>query len=252
MLSGARQGRRNDIINLTMTEVMILMVFAAMAFSFLAREEGMREADRLRAQVSVLEAERDRLAAENLTLTEKIHDLEKSLADLERLVAQLPPQDNRDHAKLVILPASQLDQLNSELARKQQSVVEQKRLIEELSKKLAKEGKGTGLPRCPTPAGFLVEATLLADGGYSFQKAWEPKDDEAVLALPGITGLLSGGRIASDEVRLHAQALFDWGNAQEVPCRFHVSTKVQRMDLDMFLRMLNTLETYFYVRKPKR
>jgi len=97
-----------------------------------------------------------------------------------------------------------------------------------------------------------MDIKLLADGGYSVQPAWEPGADTMARGLPGVAPVLARSHLTAAEFRGMAQQLHDWGDRQEVPCRFHVQVaRGDTTDLDTFIRQMAVIDEFFYPKRPK-
>lgn len=251
-LARLQRGRRMEIVNLTVTEIMMLMVFVAMAFSFLAKEEGLRDVSILQRQLDEVTAERDRLKAVTEQQRRDIAQLQQEKAELERRLAQLLPYADRlQPGDWTQVPKAELARLHAEIGRLTAIVNEQQRMIEELRKQLGAEGKGSGYPNCLVTSGFLIDVVLLADGRFATRPAWGSGSEAIATALPGMAELLAGP-LAAEPFKAAAGRLRGWAETQEVKCRFRVRMLLDgESDRRTFLAQQAIVDEFFYPSRPR-
>jgi chromosome segregation ATPase len=90
--------RRQQIVNLSMTEVMLILVFMSLAFTFLSRDEDLREVpaikkelDEVRAENHDLKSEIGQLKAERSWLISEREKLQAENKNLKRQLQELLP-----------------------------------------------------------------------------------------------------------------------------------------------------------------
>jgi hypothetical protein len=232
-----------------MTEVMILMVFVAMAFSFLARDEGLKDVTSLEAQTEALTAEVDRLNEQLVESSARIRALEQELAAKDRMLARLLNKDQSQLPNTVIVPKPDWDKLQAALAGAQKQLTEQQQDLGALLKKLADQGKGTGYPRCLVTAGFLLDVVVQPEGSMIVMPAWEPNAEDAARRLPGVPELVNAQGVSVEEFRRYARTLRKWGEDQSVPCRFHVRAEFRTQSVEVLVSRLKAVEESFYVKR---
>src|SRR5262249_13449469 len=139
--------RRAQIVSLSLTEIMLLLVFMAVTFSFLAKEESEKKGPDVRTALTNALSERD-------TLRHDVANLEDRLAvtapEVERLTRFLK-DSTIDPATLK--PRGQTITING------QSYV-----------RTNMEGKAPGHPVCMLDSIYLLNVSLLSDGQIKGQK----------------------------------------------------------------------------------
>lgn len=253
-----RRQRRAALINLTLTDLLIVVVFVLLFFVFRADEEGRSEVTAIQAQLAETERERDRLKKE-LTATQiELARLNAKLQDLEELIKRLlegsknstlpvNPREfieslQRENKKL----KGDLDALNRELESREELIQHQQSEIAKSNIRLKQQGKGTGFPRCLVTAGFLLEVRLLPSGQFLVAPLWEAGANKRARAVPGVVDIIGHGEISIGTFRLHAKKIKAWAESQEVPCRFRVKTIVGTKDLEMYRRQMRAIDEFFY------
>jgi cell division protein FtsB len=248
--------RRSAIVNLTLTDILIVLLFVLLLFTFRAKEEGLKDIPALQAQVEALRKENQRLAAQlndarNLVtaLEQKVKEQEEFIA---RLLTQSPeglPVDSRAVLARLTKEIETLREMNRVLIEEKRALEARLAKYEAPSRGLVQGGKGTGYPRCAVTSGFLLEVTLLEDGSYVVQPAWDQNSERQVRVVPGLEGLSGPQKFTSVEFQRFAEGLFGWGDAQEPACRFHVLVKTQTRDLGVFQAQMRRIDRYFYPRR---
>jgi hypothetical protein len=245
------QVRKERVHTTMLIEVLALLVFLAMAFAFVFREEGDRlnpwkdKADRFER---ALEEERRRssaLAKEILSLNAQINILEESIRRLEREEQGTLPANDSILVSKDVLKRTADKQANLEA------------MLEELTKQnallrtqlAAARGKGgVDLPNCPVTAGFLVNVELLADGGFRTTRAWRPGADDAAAQVPGLGALASGSSLDRGRFLSLAGKVAGWGHSRPEPCGFRATVTERHSDVPLLKRQLGTVQQYFYVK----
>jgi hypothetical protein len=240
---------RKERIHTTMLiEVLALLVFMAMAFAFVVKEE--ERANPWREKAEKLERELAAARVENAELHRRIASLEaqnQALEDsLRRLVGKrdgtVPANDQVFIAKAV------LDKLTDRLANAEAMVGELQRDNAGLRQKLAgPKAGGIDRPVCTVTAGYLVSMDLLGDGGYRVRGAWNRGAN--VSQIPGLGGLDAGQVMTPAQFRTFAARIAEWGRSQPQPCVFRANALASHGNLRLYLRQLGVAEQYFYVHK---
>jgi cell division protein FtsB len=263
-----RRLRRQQIVNLSITELMLLLVFMAVTFSFLSKEEG-------RNEVSIFQKENEELKAANALLHKRIDELEdesqklvaerdQARRELEELRQEfkdfLPdagaPKPNSDplvavHRSAIMSFSARIKQLEGQAQQveaRNQTLEKDKADLESKNRQLLViVGKAPGLPLCASPKGYLLTLTINADGTITGAKLWSADAEETALALPGISVLSSGQDLQGSEFDKAATKLQGWEDAQSDPCRFRIRLKRLTRDADLFDKQLHLVERFFYV-----
>jgi regulator of replication initiation timing len=230
-------------------ELLVLLVFLAMAFAFV--KDGEKRYDRLqedlaeaRQQIEALQRENGRLAEANHLLQEENEALQKSL---RRFIAShtgtLPANE-----KLILVRQVTF---NAQAAR----TSEAERIIEErqtenavLRNKLTAAGKGgSDLPRCAVASGrFVARVDLLPDGRFQVSPKWPVAAAAEVAKVPGLTAIASATPLNAQTFRRLAAQAQNWGKSQAIPCGFSVEVFSRHSQLQMYKRQYQTVGTYFY------
>lgn len=267
--------RRQQVLNLSITELMILLVFMAVTFSFLAKEEGLKDVplaqkqieelkdlnQSLRDQMAVLQQEHDRARA----------DVEILKRQLRQLFSDAPPAPNPQIGDFIAVRKSELDDLNkgkSDLDGLKNGIADLKEINDNLKSDLDKQrtatqglrsqiaelrkllgGKAPGLPRCLVAGGFLSIVTLKSDGTMTVVSGSGDQPNPETAAIPGVTSLLSNQPLSASEFRKHASEINKWADAQEQPCRFSARVRHETMSVDQYDKNLKVVEQFFYVRR---
>lgn len=180
---------------------MLLLVFMAMAFSFLSREEDLREVPAikkeldearqenrtLRAQVQKLQRERAEIIADRDKLRAEVEDLKRQLNEL---LPDAPPPVASSGPKILV-PEARFRWFQARVGSLEKSARELQLENGALRKQIGAKG-GIGLPRCIVTSGFLLDLTLLPDGSVSGSPAWDEAAKPVASSLPGIQLLSSG------------------------------------------------------------
>lgn len=247
--------RRQQIVNLSMTELMILLVFMAVTFSFLAREEDLVEIPAAQVRIAELEASLQQAKHDIAVLQKKLQEADAENERLRRALDRLrpvTPTPNPGQPAMVSVPEPTWRQLQAENESLKRIVAQQQKDIADLRRQIKDQGnKAPGLPRCIVTSGFLLTITLQPDGYFRGSKAWDTGAEQQALALPGIERLSSGASLSTAEFRTAATELRKSGEAQEIPCRFTVLVKRETVNVDQYERQLNLLDEMFYYRRSK-
>ncbi len=243
---------RKERIHTTMLiELLVLLVFLALAFAFVTKDESSvsslqakvdqlaRDLGAARKQVSLLQLRNDELIAAN-------RDLRQSLFRwMDRHQGTLAASDQP-----IVLPKSQFDKLTNRLGNADDMVKERQDENAKLRLQLAAaRGGGTDLPNCPVTAGFLIKVDLYGDGALVVHPAWNPGAADSVSQVPGALALASGGRLSGPEFQSRAAGVAAWGRSLATPCGFRAQVTEHHSNLTLYKTQVRAVERYFYVRR---
>ncbi len=270
-LAEARRLRRTSIVNLTLTDLLMMVLFVLLLFTFRATEEG-------REEITGLEAELQRVLSERNRIQEELTLIRKDLVDAKERIRRLEEENNRLRAAAKdtlptgpsVVDVEKLREENRLLRDENRILREENRLLkarlEAAERRLqqperetagrnpgpGKHGKGTGFPRCPVTDGFLLNVTLARSGNLTVKPAWDAGAEVAALGVPGVRDLIESSELSQDTFRQHAERIVAWSDKQDIPCRFHVRANIgdPPPSLEIYRRQLNLIERHFYALKP--
>lgn len=217
------QFRRAQIVSLSLTEIMLLLVFMAVTFSFLAKEESEKKGPDLKGALSNALAERNTLRHDVAALEDR---LATATPEVERLTRFL-----RESA---IDPAT-LKPKSSTIVINGQSYV-----------RTNVEGKAPGHPICALASTYLLNVSLLSGGQVQASKNWSDADSPHVAGLPGLAVLSSNAPIALTTFAAAAGLLKDY-SVKTKDCVYAVKVKRATNDAGAFDDELRAVEQYFDV-----
>ena len=227
-------------------ELLALLVFMAMAFAFVSRDES--EAAPLKDRIERLEKEVRERDGVIRALRSQSRELERANRDLTATIARLMGDPNlalRARPGFITLPKARLDELVDDNRNKAAFVEARQKEIHDLKARLGGRG-GTNLARCEAAPGFLVAIDLLGDGGFRAQRQWPDFSTSAVSKVPGALQLASGRALSRAEFKQLAGGLKQWGEAQPTPCRFHARYSLRHSNIPLFQRQTGEVNQYFY------
>lgn len=241
---------RKERVHTTMlVEVLVLLIFMAMAFAFVTKDESktsrlQAEIDQLRADLKKADSELRDLNAANAALLEANAALKASLARWMNIPRQSLPANDQP----VILPQTtfknQIDQIQNLKAITAELIADNAGLRRQLARA---KGGGLDLPKCAVTPGFLISVTLLGDGEFVTKPLWIPVAASTAKAVPGLAALASStARSQSDFGRLAAQVK-SWGTSQLTPCAFTAIVTENHSNLGLYKRQISFVGRYFYV-----
>jgi hypothetical protein len=208
--------RRAQIVSLSLTELMLLLVFMAIAFSFLARDEGLKEVPRIQKRLDEVTAENVKLKSQNLALTKQLKELQDYMSSLGLDgVTMRPPTGNK-----IVFPNGPTYVRDS--------------------------GRAPGNPQCPLKQKFLLHLFLLSDSRIRGSRLWLEEDAPLVANLPGLASLSSGDALPLAVFTSEAKALKAYSLAKK-DCVFAVQVTRQTQDVDSFDTELQAVGQYFNV-----
>lgn len=232
---------RKERVHATMlVEVLALLIFLAMAFAFVLRDEAVRTPNYWKRQYEQALVQVRELRRENAQLRTQIAELEQFNRQLLRQVyGTLPSNDT------VTLTRDQWRELVNRSANAEQIVTSQQREIAQLRERLAGRG-GSDLPNCTvSPTTFIVRIELLA-GGYRAQGLWPAESAGAVAAVPGLRELASGRVLSQSEFRTLGSRIRTWSRAQPVPCNFRAQAVLRHGSLPLYRSQQAAVGNVFY------
>jgi hypothetical protein len=235
-----------------MTELLLLLVFMAVAFAFLSKEEDLREIPLIKKELEEIKQENQTLRAKNAALIAERDELRERVAYLDQRLKELlpeglPPAANNE--PMAQIPESQLRSLRAQnrnldkIARELQG--------ENASLRRQVDGKGAGWPRCIITNGFLLTLALYGDGSISGAAAWDEAVTSIASKLPGIFSLSSGTPLSKSQFINAGNELIGWANSQDPPCRFSVKLTRLHSNINLYESQLNEVEMFFYARRPR-
>jgi hypothetical protein len=217
------QFRRAQIVSLSLTEIMLLLVFMAVTFSFLARDESEKQGPDARVALTNALSERD-------TLRRDVADLEDKLAtaapEVERLTSFLKqsaidPATLKPHGSTIVINGQTFVRTNM-------------------------EGKAPGHPVCALDSTYLLNVSLLSGGQIQGRKNWTDADARRVAGLPGLDVLSSNAPLALKAFAAAAGTIRDYG-LKTNDCVYAVKVKRATNDAGAFDDELRAVEQYFDV-----
>ena len=224
--NGARS-RRAQIVSLSLTEIMLLLVFMAVTFSFLAKEESEKKGPELQGALSNAITERNTLR----------HDV----AALEDRLATATPEVER---LTRFLKASAIDPAT--LKPKGTTIV----INGQTFVRTNLEGKAPGHPICTLSSVYLLNVALLSGGQVKGAKNWSAADARRVQGLPGLDVLSANAPIALKAFTAAAAGLRDY-SVKTNDCVFAVRVKRETNDAGAFDDELNAVQAYFDVARMR-
>jgi hypothetical protein len=250
--------RRQQVVNLSMTELLLLVVFMALAFAFLSKEEDLRdipleleqvkqENQRLQSEILSLKRERTALLEEREQLRIRVAELERRLKEL--LPEGLPPAPNNE--PMAQIPESELKALRQQNRNLDQIARELRDENGMLKRQLGGKG-GEGPPKCNVTSGFLLNLDLRGDGSISGTPAWDHAAGSVVAKLPGIALLSSGAPLSGPQFVAARDELNKWADSQAQQCRFSVKARRLHNNISTFEYQLNLILNDFFVTQFRR
>lgn len=248
----AARSRRAQIVALSFTELLLLLVFMSIAFTFLSKEEGkrniplvQRQRDEARAELKIrtkelalAKAQVNALQQENERLNGYIKALTSSATSIAPDISPFPP------------PGYGIEQLRA-LAREQRTIITALQgQIRELQTRL-NGGKAPGLPICTVTSGFMINFALEADGSFVGAPGWKSEMAFAVQDIDGVEVLASGRNLNAAQFAAEGAKVKAWGLKQSQPCTVRVSYARNTTDAGIFERQLKALGDAFYVGRSR-
>jgi hypothetical protein len=250
-LEARAQVRKERVHTTMLIELLVLLVFLAMTFAFISRDELSTSA--LQAKVNVLEKQVGELRIRVRALERENRELElanRTLAErLRRWMDQPKDRLPADDTSLAI-PKEQFERLTGRLANSEAMVDERQQENAKLRRDLAvARGGGTDLPNCPVTTGFLLSIDLEGDGTFTVRPAWSAGASDLALGVPGVRELTTRRSMSAAAFRSAASQAQAWGKQQTTPCGFRVSVREKHGNLTRYKSQLRAVESAFYVRR---
>jgi cell division protein FtsB len=252
--------RRQQIVNLSITELMLLLVFMAVTFSFLSKEEDLQDVPQIQKELEdtkaknhSLEEQIKNLNEERAILVRNLDSARDKIAGLERQLQELlpdapPPVPN--NAKSVSVPETTYKWLQARVTSFEKIARDLQAENAALRKQIVGEGgRAPGLPVCIVTSGYLLTFNFLRDGSISGDRAWDTAADSVASKIPGVMALSSGHPLLLNQFRLAAAEVKKWGLSQAQPCTFRVREKRETTDIEVFDKQLAAAESAFYVKR---
>lgn len=228
-------------------ELLALMVFLAMAFAFVMKEEGDRtnpwkeRHDRVLAELDQSREEVRELRREARAMRANLELLEEANRMLRRsLEGPLQSDDRR-----VSISSEELRRLNARVANVEDLLDAQVRDNTTLRDRLEGRG-GTDLPRCQVSPGFLLRITVSGGDTFHVAPAWPASAAEPAARVPGLTNLGAGKSLNRQQFRAFAAAVQRWGGEQTPACGFTAEVFDTHSNKQLYKSQQRLIDTFFY------
>ena len=221
-MPNASRNRRAQIVSLSMTELMILLVFMAIAFSFLAKKEGLKEIPRLQYRLN-------EMMHQNATLKSELAARQRENANLRRHILKL-------------------EQFLSEIGIDGRTLKPRSTTIKiggRTYKRLS--GHAPGRPACALAAHFLLEFHLLPNDIITGTSLRNEGDNAKSSAKAGFNTLASGQPLSLGQFGDAAHELARSASADYGACVFAVKAIRVTNNAETFDAELSLIQRYFYV-----
>lgn len=215
------QIRRAQIVSLSLTELMLLLVFMAVAFSFLAKEEGLKSISLAQAELNEARSEIEKLKIENGKLERDLDSTKSQLEDLQRFLerAGIDPRTLRPTKKTIIFgPGSEY---------------------------VAKGGPDLPVCKLHGSSRYLLTLVLLPGRTIQSSAAWDTRLDGDIADLAGMPELASGN-LTLAEFRSAGTKLKNDPAFQKMNCNFVVQFERVTNDASEYDDELTALDEFFY------
>jgi hypothetical protein len=205
-----------------MTELMILLVFMAIAFSFLAKKEGLKEIPRLRYRLEELMHQNAKLENELTTTRRENLKLKAHVSKLEQFLSEIG------------IDGKTLEPISNTI-----------RFGGKTYKRLS--GHAPGRPGCALPSHFLLEFRLLSNDVIAGTSLQNEDDGTKSSAMAGLNTLASGRPLSLGQFRDAAYKLAHSSGADHGACVFAVKAFRVTNNAKTFDAELSLIQQYFYV-----
>ncbi|HEX6375460.1 MAG TPA: hypothetical protein VFZ91_07040 [Allosphingosinicella sp.] len=237
--------RKERIHTMMLIELLALLVFMAMGFAFVSRDEALANPVRDRiARLENLVAERDRRIAELESQARSLEAYNRELAESLRRLIDDPDRKLRANAGLVMLPKARLDELVAENRNKTELIAARQLENKQLRDRLGRGG--SDLPNCPVASGRIVEIQAYGDGGYGVTPLWSADAAPAASRVPGLVALTRAGRLSRAEFGRFAAQVKAWGATQTPACIFRARIVERHGNIERFKQQRRFADQYFY------
>lgn len=205
-----------------MTELMILLVFMAIAFSFLAKKEGLKEIPRLRYRLEELMHRNAQLKSELATTQQKNIKLKAHVSKLEQFLSEIG------------IDGKTLEPISNTI-----------RFGGKTYKRLS--GHAPGRPGCALPSHFLLKFQLLSNDVITGTSLQNQDDGAKWSTMAGFNALASGRPLSLEQFRDAAYKLSHSSGADHGACVFAVKAFRVTNNAETFDAELSLIQQYFYV-----
>jgi cell division protein FtsL len=241
--------RRERIHTSMLIELLVLLVFLAMAFAFVRDSE--KRFDRLQDKLNETQNKLDDAQREILKLNQEKRVLivaNRALSASLRRYIEGHTGTLRANDQMVTIPQTELEKQSGRLSEVEKMLVELQAENGALRAKMAASGHGgTDLPRCTVAAGsFIVRVDALAGGDFSVKPMWAEAASAKVSEVPGLVELASNRPISGAKFRQLAGQVQAWGKAQSIPCGFSAVVHNQHSQLELYKRQYQVVSAFFY------
>lgn len=241
--------QRERVHTSMLIELLVLLVFLAMAFAFVKGNEQRLDTvqEELEEQRMLLAEAREkigRLERENERLLEENGSLERSLRRfMSTHEGTLLPNER------YVLVRQQ--EFSAQIARSvdAETIIEdQQEELAQLQSRLEAEGRGgSDRPRCRVASGdYIVRIDMLASGGYIVYPNWPKDAATAVANVPGLVKLASSRSLSEAEFSNLANQMDQWGRSQPIECGFYAVATLKHSSLTTYRRQQQVIGRYFY------
>lgn len=212
--------RKERVHSTMLVEVLALLIFMAMTFAFVLRDDALR--------TNPWKIRYDKVAAELQLVQTQNAQLKRQVTELERANRQLLRTYSGTIAAndTLVINREQWRELINKLANAEAIVVRQQQDNAALQDRLNGRG-GSDLPNCSvSPTTFIVRIDLVG-GGYRVTPRWPASAASEVAAIPGLVALASGRVLSTGEFRSLSGQVRKWGREQPIPCNFRAEVFTQ-------------------------
>lgn len=241
--------RRERIHTAMLIELLVLLVFLAMAFAFVRDNE--KRVDTIQDKLKETEKKLDEANMEIAELSQEVETLKRANRELQIQLARFmdaPKGTLPATAKLILLPEKDFKENVGRRAEAEKIIADLQVENAMLRKKLATSGKGgTDLPRCAVAAGsYIARIEALGSGGFIVRPMWSVDAAPTVAQVPGLVELASSKPLSQSEFRQLASKVQSWGKQQQTPCGFSVIVQSQHSQMSLYKRQFQIVGAHFY------
>lgn len=226
--------KHSSLVNLSLTELLMLMVFVAMAFTVFASAEGKQE-------LSVAQFELGNLRSEVSTLRERYRQLDETNRYYTRLLAILRAPNSTLPVELGNALGGTVDliQNGAPLPDIQARLDSFTQMVFGLR----------GLPRCQVYRALVFDIQLKQDNTLSVRAFDGALQERKLKNVPGFNALINRDEIGKEELFLELQRIYQWSNLPQNRCRFSVNLTMSSSDIKKYFEIKEILETFFYTKE---
>lgn len=220
--------KRSQVVNLSVTEVIFIMLFTVLAFTHYAEREHKDGVTSLEKHVRIIE---DKLQKREKRIKRLEGDFAQSRVDLEK-------ERSRYQMLLKILEKQkQTGHISQDTLNK---------VFDELNL-----GRAPGAARCSIggDSEFSLYDVTMYDDAFTIYKAWPENIDSMVQEVSGVTQLQGRGRISIKEFEDLSMMIYLWGDHNKSgKCRFTISVRDETTTKATYKNQLHTVERFYYKR----